>query len=546
MLIGMSFFARHLAGWVFTKGLYNPLVYNPTSIKTLPPPDYNFEPDSVVWDEHREYARFTQEVLRGEILGSIPASYNPYLLSGTLQNYNWYRDRLGPILLALIAHTLSGNVPLAFMLADFIFPLILALCLFFLSWQFRPTVLFSVFATSVIVWFNWQDILGFTYFLQGNMRYSPLWMRTPYPQVSGILFALFLIALIRLIREPTLLSGFFLSAMMVLNFYCYFYSWSFMLIIAIICILFLLLPNVGVIRHLNNRKNIPRIIIPSTLLAMAFAIPIFETFVFQPVQFRDSFLRVFGVYTHSPNWRYTAILFLPLAVTLLFDQPRWKMRWFWTVFWTASLILVNQQIFTGKENQPGHWMGMLIQPFAVLFFCEMGIIALELLQTNYPSIASPHIKVMVVIGLVLVGFSINITRSIQQAQYAFEYNYLDPSFTGVLQTLRSPSLQAYGFLTNDPYLDIVMPGYLYQKPLNPWYMDPLSNDEIQALRGAATMQFGQIIGEKTTKPQSSIRLDPQKVLFILNRHRMTYSGMLDCQIVYVNDDFIVAKAACSP
>src|SRR5262252_4423532 len=126
-LLSLSFFARHAAGIAISGNQYTPLVYNSANLSSQSSVDYSFKPDDALWDETRGYARYTQEVLRGEFLGANGASFNPYLAEGTLPSTSWYRDRLGPVILALVASMFGGSVPDAFAFADLAFPFGIAL-----------------------------------------------------------------------------------------------------------------------------------------------------------------------------------------------------------------------------------------------------------------------------------------------------------------------------------------------------------------------------------------------------------------------------------
>ena len=85
-IIGMSFFARHIAGMVYTHSQYSCLVYNPKSVREAPPARYDFLPDDVSWDETRAYARWTNEIIRGELGGATLGSFAPYLTTSVATN----------------------------------------------------------------------------------------------------------------------------------------------------------------------------------------------------------------------------------------------------------------------------------------------------------------------------------------------------------------------------------------------------------------------------------------------------------------------------
>lgn len=224
VILSLSFFARHIAGMVYTHFQYSCLVYNPRSVRESPPVDYDFLPDPVSWDETRAYARWTNEILRGEWGGPSMSSFAPFLTTNVPPQPLWWRDRLGPAVLAGMAKLPGSDVQKAFLIADFIFPFGLALSLLSLSWEIRPSISFAVTATCLVTAFNWQDVLNLLYFIRGARQSEATFLRTPYPQFSGILLCLFLISLIRLLRTPRFGNALVFALLSYLNFLTYFYS----------------------------------------------------------------------------------------------------------------------------------------------------------------------------------------------------------------------------------------------------------------------------------------------------------------------------------
>jgi hypothetical protein len=105
------------------------------------------------------------------------------------------------------------------------------------------------------------------------------------------------------------------------------------------------------------------------------------------------------------------------------------------------------------------------------------------------------------------------------------------------------SLRHEGFLTNDPLLDQILPAYVPQKPLQPWWMDPLSNSEIRALHLAAAHLLEEPMDYRAAHPGSSLRFDPAKTIVVCNRHRPIHIRAAACQALVSNDDFLVISLA---
>src|SRR6185503_4406071 len=116
-----------------------------------------------------------------------------------------------------------------FILADFLFPALAAWTLLWLAWRLRPDVSFGILVVAAVLWFNWYDVLAWVYRLGGAPWEQPIFSRTTNPQFSIPLFVVFLIALARLRERPETARALVLAVVLALNFYTYFYSWTFAL-----------------------------------------------------------------------------------------------------------------------------------------------------------------------------------------------------------------------------------------------------------------------------------------------------------------------------
>ncbi|MBI3694176.1 MAG: hypothetical protein HY238_04970, partial [Acidobacteria bacterium] len=167
VLVGVSFSSGHLAGLAWRGRLYTPLIYNTWVLRGVGSAGYFHKFDHWLWDETNAYARYTHEALRGEWLGNTVQSYQEYVKGGLPPGTFWYKDRLGPILLAQVARLFSLTVPSAFLAADFLFPALLAACLLLLGRRLFPFPRHWVVATSLVVWFGAFDVMGLLYQMWG-------------------------------------------------------------------------------------------------------------------------------------------------------------------------------------------------------------------------------------------------------------------------------------------------------------------------------------------------------------------------------------------
>lgn len=544
-LIGLSFFARQVVGIEISGKNYTPLVYNASSLSTQFPvkSDYNFKPDDILWDETRAYARYTQEILRGEYLGANSASFNPYLTQGSLPENFWYRDRLGPIILALIAKGLGGgSVSNAFIASDFIFPFCIALTLLVLCRRFFGfTLAFSVMATASVMWLDWNNLLHLRDIFWGGIPDGATLLRTPYPQFSFLSFLLFVMALMNFHRQASRAALVFLATTLLVNFYMYFYVWTPVVVMA--CLYAFINSHTQSATHLLNSKPKYKYFLWATLsIAIAFSFPVWESLLISGGNvFKDSFLRVFGSFTHHPEWRQSLLVLPFLLLAAILKKSFWPTRWVWIIFFTSSLIVLNQQVITGKINQPGHWTGGLIEPFTVLFLFDIAFHFLRRNQVLRKSMSA--ITILLIFAILIQIYYVSYVG----AKVAAPYNRIDTQFSELIAFMNKPERRAYGFLSNDPYLQTILPAYLIQKPLMPWYNDPLSNKTIASIDTALSLQFGKFIGilPYTGDHPSSLKFNENKVLLVLNRRLKTYSSLHQCQILFENNDFIVSIKKCN-
>ncbi len=340
LLIGCSFFVRHIAGMLYTHFQYSCLVYNPKSVRESPPANYDFMPEDVSWDETRWYGRWTNEVLRGEWSGADLESYSAFLTSPVPRQPLWLRDRMGPLILAGIARLPGSDVRTAFLAADLLFPIGIALSLMFLSWELRPSLSFAVAATSLIMFFNRQDVLNFMAFLRGARQNSAMFLRTPYPQLSMILLALFLLSLVRLMRTSTLAAGLWLGILLTLNFLTYFYSWTYALMsIGMTGLLLLtaaLLPRLGLpVPSIKNSRHIFVALVGGTTISILLAFPMWAGIINKNPAVHAVFIRNSGTLGHHPELKYSPLLLVLIIVLLLWRNSCWANRWLAVVYLSA-------------------------------------------------------------------------------------------------------------------------------------------------------------------------------------------------------------------
>jgi hypothetical protein len=281
----------------------------------------------------------------------------------------------------------------------------------------------------------------------------------------------------------------------------------------------------------------------ATALALLLATPVWLAMVSGNPTTSDSFVRVFGQFTHWPDLGRSWFLVGLLFITCI-SRNTWPNRWFWISVWVGLLLALNQQVITGKINQPGKFMGLYLEVLIIPF-------ALDFLLAQ----RGGEKRVRVILGIAAVtisslGIAQNVYKLSEGARQGQSYNQADVNFSEVVKTLDAPHYREYGFLTNDAYLSAILPAYLRQKPLLPWYMDPLSNDELNALKFAAAKLLGysrwsEYAFDTGSGGGSDIALQTQPrisepVILILNKRRpVRLLNDISIDPVLNNADFIV-------
>lgn len=551
LLIGCSFFFRHITGMLYTRFQYSCLVYNPKSVRENPPAKYDFMPEDVSWDETRWYGRWTNEVLRGEWSGADLESYSAFLTSPVLRQPLWLRDRMGPLILAGIARLPGSDVRTAFLAADLLFPIGIALSLMFLSWELRPSMSFAVAATSLIMFFNWQDVLNFIAFLRGARQNSAIFLRTPYPQLSMILFALFLLSLVRLVRKSSLAASLCFGIFLTMNFLTYFYSWTYALMLigttGLLLLTAALFPSLELpTPSIKNLRHIFTTLVGATVVSLLLTFPVWEGIITKNSVVHATFLRSSGLLGHRPELKYSSLLLMLLVLLLLWRSCPWANRWIAVVYLSASLLVMNIQVITGKTIQPGHWAAFYIQPLFLLFLIDL---LWELNRGKHRTLGRMVAAILLAAGILTSVYKLSIG-----ARQAIDFNRRDPAFEQLLSLLQQPRLRDYGFLSNDDYVNSVLPAFVIQKPLWPLYHDPLTDAQLASLKMASerSLESGSIpdLVSNSQTPRGPIPPSPvltfqtDRIIFVLNRHLSFSDSLLtNRRVLLQNQDFLVLTSA---
>ncbi|MCH8854038.1 MAG: hypothetical protein IID41_15520 [Planctomycetes bacterium] len=437
---------------------------------------------------------------------------------------------------------------MAFLIADFLLPTLLAIAILGLAWVLTGSTSMSVLATSAFIWFNWQDVLNLVHILSGDTPGGELFLRTPYPQFSELLFVLFLISILLLLRRQSRIVLIFFSLTLTANLYDYFYSWTLAMSIVFCWIVILATPQ-G--RKFGAAGRDPRQLFlevtGATAVAILLAAPVLLIILDSSATTLDLFERAGGKFSRAPEIKHGLFVVAVLLCAVSARRLPAENRLMWILFWSGLLIALNQQLFTGKLLQPFHYIGYYEQPFFLLFACDIAYHYLGVWNSKGRSrikgaVVSRCAKIVLVVGVGQALFRLNAA-----AMAEVDHDMFSSELNEVTKMLNETAMRGYGFITNDPYLDSVLPVYVPQKPLDPLHTDALSNKMILDIRCGLAKIFGietwdeidrrPLARDCTKMRPSNVRFDPSRIVIVQNVHRKARASGILTKTVLRNRDF---------
>ena len=184
--------------------------------------------------------------------------------------------------------------------------------------------------------------------------------RWPFPMVHFCLVLLTLTFILIKPKRPVLI----LSLLIGISFYTYFYSWQIILALVASSALF----NLG-FGNLDKVKEL----LKSILIGCLLGLPAVRSLFLSRVNLQDNdrifFETINNVaYTHKPHFTLTMMVLLVFTIYFWIKGGESKEFHLSFVSFLTSVLIYNQQIFTGIVVQPGHYHWYFIQPISYLIF----------------------------------------------------------------------------------------------------------------------------------------------------------------------------------
>jgi len=184
--------------------------------------------------------------------------------------------------------------------------------------------------------------------------------RWPFPMVHFCLVLLTLTFILIKSKRPV----FILSLLIGISFYTYFYSWQIILALVASSALF----NLG-FGNLDKVKEL----LKSILIGCLLGLPAVRSLFLSRVNLQDNDRLFFEsinnvAYTYKPHFTLTMMVLLVFTIYFWIKGGESKEFHLSFVSFLTSVLIYNQQIFTGIVVQPGHYHWYFIQPISYLIF----------------------------------------------------------------------------------------------------------------------------------------------------------------------------------
>lgn len=311
----------------------------------------------------------------------------------------------GPFILAGLVKII-GSIDLTFILADFLFPIIIFFLLyklvFLITKHFSGSVLgglatlFLYHLTTKFPPLNLAQLHNFWETLTLSTPYFFSFNRLIPPQFTFIIFILFLINLYQSITQSRKIFPIITGLLAGLLAYNYFFEWSAALVMLGLSSIFFRSRRVGL----------------ALIIALIISTPyLYQTLFLSSLDTQIMFGRINGRFFEP----LTTLRYLIFSLFVFFFSPK-KLKLFLLSIALAPVFLMNQQLITGFTIHPGHWPYGVFEPLAPL-------IVLTILSTTFKSWFKDNYKTGLLVIPILIYALVNQFKLTLQGQ---SLNYLKP------------------------------------------------------------------------------------------------------------------------
>lgn len=311
-----------------------------------------------------------REIMDGHGFGSIyykDGKNDPYLF-----------QPFGSMTVAYIGKTFSLDINNTLLLSRLVLSsvaFLLIYCFVFLLSRDRLAALAS--ASALLLADAAMNLSGLTNLLNGISPSNFLNISQPVnPAMIFIPFFGFLVSFWFFYTKRDWRLGVLSAFLLGLNFYNYFYSWTYLYAFGGFLVLLFLLQ-----RNRREALRISGVFLGALVVAIPYGINLYHAA--QYSTFADVGMRQGIIFTHSPA--FVGVIVIASVVVFLFWFPREdnKKYLFWLALLLTPFVTLNQQIFTGKEMQPAHYHWYFHKTIAFLLVVTITFYLFGRLKTGW-------------------------------------------------------------------------------------------------------------------------------------------------------------------
>lgn len=351
------------------------------------------------------------------------------------------------------------------------FPIIVWLAMYFAIYVWRKDKKIA-FLTSLVIFlssnlvYHFLDLINIFRF-GGTNGFSP-YLRPINPQISSLLFFLFLgffyLSLEKKKKIFLILSSIFFG----LSFYVYLYTWTYILTFIVLLIIFFLIKKEKESAYISLK-----IIIGGILISIPYWYVFFKA-IMSP-QFEYAATNQGMISTHAFIFSKVAVLAILLCwiVSKIVKLNKKLNYYFWLFLTLTAIIVINQQVITGKELYHGHFHWYYNTPVLIITI----ILSLDLLVKKYLPKRRNLIILLLSIFFIFNGMIVWINSFNSNFERFKNYqNYGD-----IVEWINENDLKDKVIVSEDLGLNSMIPPYtsanVYIAEQASWYLVPIERIE---------------------------------------------------------------------
>lgn len=434
ILVSLIYGLPHIILFAKLGNDYQPLVINKES--------------PIARDETYAYAPQVKHILEGNIsVGEV------YVREYQNLPTPFFGETLPSWLMAVLA-SITGSIPSAFIVADFIFPPIIFLLLlaiariFIKNFFFAASIAFlTVIARDFITVIPYPHSI-YQYLTVAEHRNQFLYFsRAFHPQVTFVVFAVAFITLFNLLKSPESIKMRFIHGVTFgLLFYSYVFYWTYFIVFfATVVVLNFLKRDVICIKALSG----------SAVIAFFISIPYFvNMYNFYQLDIASDFVAKSSLaYLDLPPtlFRYLIIILAFWMITRLKGEK----FFFLTIFLISGLAIpVISKIVIGKDLETFHYLRRAMMPFATIAL----FVIVYLLISKSKFVINLTATVILLLA-VWIGFKTQIVA----ANTVAKYHILDEDLKAVFAWLNQNTEKNSTVGSMDTFFNRYLPVYTHNK-----------------------------------------------------------------------------------